>query len=88
MTSVNRLKDSPAKSKIIILVTDGNNNMGEIDPATASKIAKETCIKIYTVGVGSLKGAIYEVDDPFFVKREILYTQDAINENVLKKNSA
>ncbi|MDR3253466.1 MAG: VWA domain-containing protein, partial [Endomicrobium sp.] len=85
MTSVNRLKDSPAKSKIIILVTDGNNNMGEIDPVTASKIAKETCIKIYTVGVGSLNGAIYEIDDPFFGKREILYTQDAINEDVLKE---
>ncbi|BAG13746.1 aerotolerance-related cytoplasmic membrane protein BatA [Candidatus Endomicrobiellum trichonymphae] len=85
MTSVNRLKDSRAKSRIIILVTDGNNNMGEIDPLTASKIARSYDIKIYAVGVGSLDGAIYEVDDPFLGKREIKYRKDAINESVLKE---
>ncbi|MDR3256525.1 MAG: VWA domain-containing protein [Endomicrobium sp.] len=83
MTCVNRLKDSVAKSKIIILVTDGNNNMGEIDPLTASKVAQGCDVKIYTIGVGSLEGAIYEIDDPFFGKREVR-TQDAINEDVLK----
>jgi Ca-activated chloride channel family protein len=82
MTSVNRLKDSQAKSKIIILVTDGNNNMGEIDPIRASKIAKEYGIKIYTVGVGSLEGAI---DSPFLGKRLIRIQEDAINEDVLKE---
>jgi Ca-activated chloride channel family protein len=85
MTSVNRLKDSEAKSKIIILVTDGNNNTGEIDPITASQIAKEYGIKIYTIGVGSAEGAIYEVDDPFFGKREVRVTQEAINENALRE---
>ncbi|MDR3092864.1 MAG: VWA domain-containing protein [Endomicrobium sp.] len=85
MTSVNRLKDSQAKSKIIILVTDGNNNAGEIDPVTASGIAQSYDIKIYAVGVGSPEGAIYEIDDPFFGKRKVRYTQDAINENVLKE---
>jgi Ca-activated chloride channel family protein len=84
MTSINRLKDSKAKSKVLILVTDGNNNMGEIDPVTASKIAKEYDIKIYAIGVGSLEGAIYEVRDPFFGTREVRTTQDAINEDVLK----
>jgi Ca-activated chloride channel family protein len=84
MTSVNRLKDSQAKSKIIILVTDGNNNMGEIDPISASKIAKEYGIKIYAVGVGSLEGAIYEVDD-LFGKRLIRIQEDAIKEDVLKE---
>ncbi len=85
MTSVNRLKDIQAKSRIIILVTDGNNNMGEIDPLTASEIAQSYDIKIYAVGVGSLDGAIYEVDDTFLGKREIKYRQDAINESVLKE---
>jgi Ca-activated chloride channel family protein len=84
MTAVNRLKDSRAKSKIIILVTDGNNNMGEIDPISASKIAKEYGIKIYAVGVGSLEGAIYEVDD-LFGKRLIRIQGDAIKEDVLKE---
>ncbi|MDR3195226.1 MAG: VWA domain-containing protein [Endomicrobium sp.] len=83
MTSVNRLKDSEAKSKIIILVTDGNNNTGEIDPITASQIAGEYNIKIYAIGVGSPEGAIYEVDDPFFGKREVRVAQEAINENIL-----
>jgi Ca-activated chloride channel family protein len=84
MTAVNRLKDVKTKTKIIILVTDGNNNMGEIDPIAASNIAKDYGIKIYTVGVGSLEGAVYLVDDPFFGKREIR-TQDALNENILKQ---
>ncbi|MDR2395057.1 MAG: VWA domain-containing protein [Endomicrobium sp.] len=85
MTSVNRLKDSKVKSKIIIVVTDGNNNMGEIDPITASKIAQSYNIKIYTIGVGSLEGAIYQIKDPFFGVREVRSTQDAINEDALKE---
>jgi Ca-activated chloride channel family protein len=88
MTSVNRLKDSKVKSKIIIVVTDGNNNMGEIDPITASKIAQSYNIKIYTVGVGSLEGAIYQIKDPFFGVREVRSSQDAINEDVLKEIAA
>ncbi|MDR3306656.1 MAG: VWA domain-containing protein [Endomicrobium sp.] len=85
MTSVNRLKDSKAKSKIIILVTDGNNNTGEIDPITASQIAGEYNIKVYAIGVGSPEGAIYEVDDPFFGRREVRVIQEAINENILRE---
>ncbi|MDR1695481.1 MAG: VWA domain-containing protein [Endomicrobium sp.] len=87
MTSVNRLKDSQAKSKIIILITDGINNTGEIDPATASKIAASFGIKIYTIGVGSPDGAVYTVDDPFFGKREIRRPEDKINEASLKEIS-
>ncbi len=52
-TSVNRLKDSKAKSKIIILLTDGENNAGFIDPRTASELAVEYGIKTYTIGLGS-----------------------------------
>ena len=52
-TAVNRLKDSKAKSKIIILMTDGVNNAGFIEPGTASDIAKEFGIKVYTIGIGT-----------------------------------
>ncbi len=52
-TAVNRLKDSKAKSKIIILLTDGVNNSGFIEPETASEIAKEYGIKVYTIGIGT-----------------------------------
>jgi Ca-activated chloride channel family protein len=50
---VNRLKTSKAKSKVIILLTDGRNNKGEIDPLTAAELAKTFDIKIYTVGAGT-----------------------------------
>ncbi len=52
-TSINRLKDSKAKSKVIILLTDGVNNSGMIEPETASKIAKQYGIKVYTIGLGT-----------------------------------
>lgn len=52
-TAVNRLKDSKAKSKVIILMTDGVNNSGFIEPETASSIAKEFGIKVYTIGIGT-----------------------------------
>jgi Ca-activated chloride channel family protein len=52
-TAVNRLKESKAKSKIIILLTDGVNNAGFIEPETASDIAKEFGIKVYTIGIGT-----------------------------------
>lgn len=52
-TSVDRLRTSKAKSKVIILLTDGENNGGLIDPKTAKEIAKSEAIKVYTIGVGS-----------------------------------
>lgn len=52
-TSINRLKDSDAKSKVIILLTDGVNNSGFIDPRIASELASEFDIKVYTIGIGS-----------------------------------
>ena len=52
-TAVNRLKDSPAKSKVIILLTDGMNNAGFIDPKTASEMAVQMGIKVYTIGIGT-----------------------------------
>lgn len=53
VTAVNRLKDSQAKSKIVILLTDGVNNAGFIEPETASDIAKQYGIKVYTIGIGT-----------------------------------
>jgi Ca-activated chloride channel homolog len=55
-TAVNRLRKSDAKSKVIILLTDGNNNTGMIDPMSAANIAKDLQIKIYTIGLGNPQG--------------------------------
>ncbi|MDM1406834.1 VWA domain-containing protein [Myroides sp. DF42-4-2] len=52
-TAINRIKTSPAKSKVIILLTDGVNNTGTVDPLMATQIAKEFKIKIYTIGIGT-----------------------------------
>lgn len=62
---VNRLKDSKAKSKVMILLTDGVNNRGEIDPITAAQIAQTFAIRIYTIGVGTQGEAPYPVMTPF-----------------------
>ena len=62
---VNRLKDSEAKTKIILLLTDGENNAGEIDPETAAKMAQAMGIKIYSVGIGDPNGAPIKVQDPW-----------------------
>jgi len=65
--SVNRLRDSNAKSRIIILLTDGENNAGAIDPLTGAQLAQATGIKVFTIGVGSNSGfAPIKVDDPFW----------------------
>ena len=68
-TSINRLKDSDAESKILILLTDGMNNAGEIDPLTAGKLASTYGIKIYTLGIGSFGTAPYPINDPVFGRR-------------------
>lgn len=61
-TAVNRLKDSKAKSKIIILLTDGVNNAGYINPNTAAEIAKQYGVKVYTIAVGSMGEALSPVN--------------------------
>lgn len=65
MTSLNRLKESNARSRILILLTDGNNNRGEIRPEVAAETAKALGIKIYTIGAGSRGPVPYPVQDPF-----------------------
>jgi Ca-activated chloride channel homolog len=63
-TAVNRLRDSEAKSKIIILITDGENNAGQIDPITAAELAALFNIKVYTIGVGKGGKVPFPHDDP------------------------
>ncbi len=64
-TSVNRIRTSKSKTKIIILLTDGVNNRGEIDPRDAAKIAKDFGVKVYTIGVGTQGEAPYPVADQY-----------------------
>jgi Ca-activated chloride channel homolog len=64
-SGVNRLRESAAKTKVMILLTDGQNNAGKIDPDTAAGIAKEQGVKIYTVGAGTRGEAPYPVKDVF-----------------------
>jgi Ca-activated chloride channel family protein len=64
-TSVARLKESTAKSRVIILLTDGENNRGAIAPVTAAEMAKTYGIRVYTVGVGTIGTAPYPVPTPF-----------------------
>lgn len=66
--AINRIKESNAKSKVIILLTDGSNNRGEIAPVTAAEIAKAFGIRIYTIGVGTQGTAPYPVQTAFGVQ--------------------
>jgi Ca-activated chloride channel family protein len=63
--AVKRLKDSGAKSRVVILVTDGVNNAGAVDPITAAEIARTFGIRVYTIGVGTIGTAPYPVKDLF-----------------------
>ena len=80
-TAVDRLKDSKTKSKVIILLTDGRNNAGEIDPELASELAKTFNIKIYTIGAGAKGDVYYPVDGMFGKKYEKV--QIEIDEDLL-----
>ena len=67
-TAVARMKDSDAKSRVVILLTDGVNNMGEIDPGMATEIAKTYGIRVYTIGVGANGTAPYPVQTPWGIE--------------------
>ncbi|MBO5833071.1 MAG: VWA domain-containing protein [Alistipes sp.] len=64
-TAINRLRESGAKSKVVILLTDGVNNRGQISPIMAAEIARDLGIKVYTIGVGSRDKAPMPAYDPF-----------------------
>jgi len=83
-TSVNRIRTSKSKTRIIILLTDGINNRGEIDPKDAAKIAKDFNVKVYTIGVGTRGKAPYPVTDAFGRKQEIMVDVE-IDEELLKQ---
>jgi Ca-activated chloride channel family protein len=85
-TAVNRIKDSEAKSKVIILLTDGVNNRGEIAPSTAADIAKTYGIRVYTIGVGTQGTAPYPVQTPYGIQYQNMPVE--IDEAILKEISS
>jgi Ca-activated chloride channel family protein len=82
-TAVNRIKTSKSKSKVIILLTDGVNNVGAVDPLTAGDIAKAFGVRVYTIGVGTQGMAPYPYKTPFGVQYQNMPVQ--IDEDVLKQ---
>ncbi len=84
--AVNRLKDSPAKSKVVILLTDGVNNRGAVAPATAAELARTYGIRVYTIGVGTYGEAPYPVPTPFGVQLQNVPVE--IDEEVLQQIAA
>lgn len=82
-TAVDRLRNSKAKSKVIILLTDGVNNTGLIDPNTALEIAKAYKVRVYTVGIGTEGQAPYPVQTPFGTQTQMMPVQ--IDEPLLKQ---
>ncbi|MCR5003473.1 MAG: VWA domain-containing protein [Bacteroidales bacterium] len=85
-TAVARIKDSDAKSRVIILLTDGVNNSGEISPETAAEIAKTYGIRVYTIGVGANGTAPYPVMTPWGVQMQNVEVQidEALLSNIAK----
>jgi len=85
-TAINRLKDSEGKSKVIILLTDGENNAGNLDPITAAELARSFGIKVYAICIG--KGGLvpFPIDDPIFGKRYV-QAEVKIDEKTLKRIS-
>ena len=81
--SVNRLQDSDAKSKVVILLTDGSNNRGQIAPLTAAELARERGIRVYTIGVGTRGMAPSPVMTPF--GERVMNVQVDIDEKTLKE---
>jgi len=84
-TAISRIKDSKAVSKVIILLTDGQNNTGEIDPMTAAEMAKVFGIRVYTIGIGTYGEAPLAVQTPF--GPQYVTIKADIDENLLKQIS-
>lgn len=81
--AVNRLKDSEAESKVVILLTDGQNNRGEIDPVTAASVAEALGVRVYSIGVGTRGEAPFVIDHPF-AGRQIQMVPVQIDEDMLQ----
>jgi Ca-activated chloride channel family protein len=82
-TALNRLRQSRAKSKVVILLTDGDNNRGAIDPQTAADLARALGVRVYTIGVGTSGIAPIPVDDPVMGRRYVMQPV-VIDETTLK----
>ena len=82
--AVNRLRSSDARSKVVILLTDGVNNAGQIDPLTAARTAQALGVRVYTIGVGTTGEAPYLLDDPRFGRRYVRVVV-RIDEEVLRE---
>lgn len=82
---VNRLKDSDADSKVMILLTDGVNNAGEVDPVSAAEIARTFGVRIYSIGVGTRGEAPFPVKTPFGTRYQMMPVE--IDEPLMKKIS-
>jgi len=85
-TAVARLKESTSKSKVIILMTDGVNNLGEVAPLTAAEIAKTFGIRVYTIGIGTRGKALTPTPTDFGV--QLVYADVQIDEGILRKISS
>ena len=83
-TALNRLRGSRAKSRVVILLTDGDNNRGAIDPRTAADLAKALGVRVYTIGVGTTGEAPYLLDDPRFGRRYVRVVV-RIDEDILRE---
>lgn len=81
-------KKDKVKSKVVILLTDGDNNAGDFDPVQAAELAKTMGVKIYTIGVGTRGRAPVPVRDPFTGQREIQWAEVNIDEDTLQKIAA
>ncbi len=85
VTAINHMKDIPGKSKVIVLLTDGVNNAGKVDPITAAKLAKKLGIKIYTIGVGSDQEIVpFLLPNPVFGQR-VSHGHTELDEKLLRK---
>ena len=82
-TAVARMKDSDAKSRVVILLTDGVNNRGEVDPSMAAEIAKTYGVRVYTIGIGRQGEAPYPVQTPWGIDVQMMPVQ--IDEPLLKQ---
>ncbi len=85
-TAVDRLRYADGKSKVVILMTDGVNNTGMIDPSTALEIAKAFHVRVYTIGIGSKGQALMPQQTPFGIQKQMVPVE--IDEPLLKKMAA
>ncbi len=83
-TAANRLRESASHSRVLVLLTDGRNNAGTVDPVTAARLAKAVGVRIHTIAAGGIEDAPYPVDDPVFGRRYVRMPVQ-IDEETLKQ---